>query len=391
MRHFAVRVSWDDIKERLNPLEFRRAHGLSSEAFDDVLGRIRPLITDEAGGHGGARNGTVVPAEIKLHLTLRWLRGGQFHDFLTPFGISKAQCYVVFWRVCKAICATHKLPMASVVAAARRGDTSALRRWATGFSAFTLGIISSCFGAIDGVQVLIKKPSVNEVPNRNPAQYFNRYGKPTINVQAVADHTARITYLAVNAPGGMHDNQALNISNLADVLASVFAVLGFHLVGDEAYVNGIGMLCPVSGPAPGSPEDHFNYFQSLTRQPIERAFGIIERRWGILWRRLECKLEHVGLVLLTIVLLHNICMDYAVPHEDLEEVSPACRLVRTSDGQSHQGRRFDLEQSDRRDEITQQLKDRGLQRHAVDGPRRPESSRGRGRGGGGGRGGGRNM
>ena len=197
MRKFKVHVSWHDIKERLNPLEFRRAHGLSSEAFDAVLALIRPLITDEAGGHGGARNGNVLPPEIKLHLTLRWLRGGQFHDFLTPYGVSRTHCYVMFWRVCKAICATHKLPMAAAVAAARCGDTTPLQRWATGFSAFTLGIINTCFGAIDGVQVLIKKPSVAEVPNGNPAQFFNRYNKPTINMQAIADSTARITWISV--------------------------------------------------------------------------------------------------------------------------------------------------------------------------------------------------
>jgi hypothetical protein len=173
---------------------------------------------------------------------------------------------------------------------------------------------------------------------------------------------------------------------MADVLVSVLATLGYYLVGDEAYVNGIGMLTPVSGAAHGSAEDHFNYYQSLTRQPIERAFGMIERRWGILWRRLEIKLAHVPLVLLTLVLLHNICMDRAVPIDDLEEITPTRRLQRTSDAQSLRGRRFDLEQTDLRTHIVTELAGRGLHRPDVGVVRRPAHARGAGRGRGRGRG-----
>ena len=73
-------------------------------------------------------------AEIKLAITLRWLRGGQFHDFILAYGLSASTFYRLAWRVCRAICATNVLPMADAVAAARRGDESYFRRWAAGFS-----------------------------------------------------------------------------------------------------------------------------------------------------------------------------------------------------------------------------------------------------------------
>jgi hypothetical protein len=387
MRKFTQHVEWDDVLDRLNEVEFRKAHGLSYEAFMDVAEAIRPLVENELDGRGGQRNGNFFSAEIKLHMVLRWLRGGQFHDFLVPFGISKAAFYATAWRVCSAICARYTLPMAEAVKAARRGDDSHFERWAKGFAAFTLGVIAHCFGAIDGVQISIKKPTEKESPN--PAAYFNRFSKATINVQAIADSTGRILWIAVNAPGGMHDHQALAITRMADVLASLLASLGYYAVGDEAYVNGPGMLTPISTPVAGTPEDHFNYFQSLTRNPIERAFGMVERRWGILWRRLEVGLAHVPLVLRTCVLLHNICMDYAVPIEDLDEVTPERRLPRTSDGETHQGRRFDLEATETRDDIVAMLSVRGLRRPAVDAPRRPTAVRGRGCGRGRGRGCGR--
>ena len=83
---------------------------------------------------------------------------------------------------------------------------------------------------------------------------------------------------------------------------------------------------------------------------------------ALLWRRLEVNQghKHVPLILLTCVLLHNICMDYAVPVENLEPVSPAHRLMRTSEGQTYQGRRFDLETSDTREAIITRLAHRGV-------------------------------
>ena len=63
-------------------------------------------------------------------MVLRWLRGGQFHDFILAYGLSASAFYVIAWHVCRAICATHVLPMAAAVQAAQRGDNSFLRRWA---------------------------------------------------------------------------------------------------------------------------------------------------------------------------------------------------------------------------------------------------------------------
>ena len=96
--------------------------------------------------------------------------------------------------------------------------------------------------------------------------------------------------------------------------------------------------------------------------------------------RAQVRLVNVPLVLLTVVLLHNICMDRAVPIDDLDEVTPARRLPRTSDGEQHPGRRFDLEQSELRTNIIAELARRGLHRPGVAAARRPEHGRGRGRG-----------
>ena len=130
-------------------------------------------------------------------------------------------------------------------------------------------MISACIGAIDGVQIAIKKPSNSEVPN--PTAYYNRKGHFALNVQAVADSTRRITWASIRTPGAVHDANAYALS----ALFITFIALGicpFHLVGDDAYSNSESMLCPIPGTLPpGSREDAFNYYQSLTRQPVERG------------------------------------------------------------------------------------------------------------------------
>ena len=77
-----------------------------------------------------------------------------------------------------------------------RGDATRLQRLAQGFARFTDGIIATCIGAIDGVQIAIKKPSLSEAPN--PTAYINRKGYFALNVQAVADSTGRIIWASIH-------------------------------------------------------------------------------------------------------------------------------------------------------------------------------------------------
>lgn len=385
MRRFRENITWESVCTRYNDYEFRMAHGVDLPTFHHLLDDIRPHIEDDDRGHGGQRNGHRVSPEIKLHMTLRWLRGGQYHDAMLGLGVSRSCFFTTVWKVIDAINRTHSLPMAEAVAAARRNDTSALRRWAEGFSKYTHGIISHCFGAIDGVQILLKKPRKSEAPA--PKCFFNRYGKPTLNLQVraalasprlaslpltpsptsrvsplqvISDSFSRVLWMSTSAPGGMHDHQALNVSSLRDPLVSVLAPLGFYLVGDEAYVNGLGILSPVNSPNHGSPEEAFNYYQSLTRNPIERTFGMMERRWGILGRRLEVSLHRVAPLLLAIVHLHNLCMERVVP--EVPAVAPG--MQRSSDGATYAGRRYDLEGSSLRASLVAALAACGFQRPA---------------------------
>jgi hypothetical protein len=57
-------------------------------------------------------------------------------------------------------------------------------------------------------------------------------------------------------------------------------------VGDDAFVNSDTLLTPWSGRGLTIFQDSFNYHLSCMRQTIERASGMLIRRWGVFNRPL---------------------------------------------------------------------------------------------------------
>jgi hypothetical protein len=82
----------------------------------------------------------------------------------------------------------------------------------------------------------------------------------------------------------------------------------FNVVLDEAYPCTRQEMSPWKGRNLPSHKDAFNYYLSLQRQVIERAFGILIQRWGIFWRPLRLSFRHRGLVIRAACRLHNICI-----------------------------------------------------------------------------------
>jgi hypothetical protein len=83
----------------------------------------------------------------------------------------------------------------------------------------------------------------------------------------------------------------------------------YFLNGDDAYPGSEQMLTPFPGKSLPAREDDFNFYQSKTRIRIEMAFGRLVQRFGILWRPLRCKLEFVPALVMSCMILHNLCFD----------------------------------------------------------------------------------
>lgn len=106
---------------------------------------------------------------------------------------------------------------------------------------------------------------------------------------------------------------------------------------DAGYTNCEGFLAPYRGHRyhlkewgdrqPVSAEEYFNMKHSKARNVIERCFGILKGRWGILRSPSYFPIRTQGRIVLACALLHNLLRKYmptddkVFEDEDEEEVS----------------------------------------------------------------------
>jgi hypothetical protein len=83
----------------------------------------------------------------------------------------------------------------------------------------------------------------------------------------------------------------------------------YYLIGDDAFVCHNQFLTPYSGRGLNCWKDSFSYYLSSMRQCIERAFGMLTKRWGIFWRPLSCQFIRWSLVVTAAAKLHNFCIE----------------------------------------------------------------------------------
>ena len=67
--------------------------------------------------------------------------------------------------------------------------------------------------------------------------------------------------------------------------------------------------------------DDFDFYQSSNRMAIECAFGILVRRWGVLWRALDVKFARRAPLIIALMRLHNYCIDERLADADLPDIS----------------------------------------------------------------------
>ena len=80
-------------------------------------------------------------------------------------------------------------------------------------------VFNGVVGAIDGILIKIKCPSLMEVGM--PKHYYCRKGFYALNVQAVTDARKRFIFVAMDMPGATHDARAYSFSALFAVINAV--------------------------------------------------------------------------------------------------------------------------------------------------------------------------
>ncbi|CAI9260811.1 unnamed protein product [Lactuca saligna] len=142
----------------------------------------------------------------------------------------------------------------------------------------------NCVGAIDGTHVRVK------VPNRDAPRYRGRKVYPTINVLAACSFDLKFTYVLTGWEGTASDSRILkNALNRDDKL--VIPNGRYYLV-DAGLPHSTILMAPYRGVryhlkeystrAPQNARELFNLRHASLRNAIERAFGVLKRRFPII-------------------------------------------------------------------------------------------------------------
>ena len=138
--------------------------------------------------------------------------------------------------------------------------------------------------------------------------------KNSVNMQVVCDSFCRFTHVSIFHPGSASDYIAWVTQNsLYNLLESNNNPLrngGYYIFSNMAYINAMYMITPYKSPT--ELQDDFNFYHSQVRITIERAFGILVHRWGILRKPLSksASVQKNIQMVLAMCKLHNAIINY---------------------------------------------------------------------------------
>ena len=88
-----------------------------------------------------------------------------------------------------------------------------------------------------------------------------------------------------------------------------------HLLGDAGYPCGRFLLRQLANPQ--SPqEERYNKSHISTRNCIERAFGVLKKRFGSLGKEMQTNLKNTKATIIAAAILHNLAVRQRVPTPD---------------------------------------------------------------------------
>jgi hypothetical protein len=232
---------------------------------------------------------------------------------------------------------------------------------ARGFKEHSGGTMDGCVSAVDGLVVRTRAPFKHEVANVR--DFCNRKGGFAEVVLAGCDIKGRFNMAAANFSGSTHDALAWQMCSFKKLLDDGRLDPRYFVIGDEAFPCTNQMVSPWPGRGIGRWKDSFNYWLSHSRQCIERAFGMLVKRWGIFWRKFLFSQERWSMVIITCMKLHNVCIDRCVTlptrrhqhdHEDGD-----VEVVMLNNDPVRDALLRDQARGNRRANLTQELCDQG--------------------------------
>lgn len=293
-------VRWATHRAQLSDLEFRRRYRMTPLSFRRLCDKLRKHVRQRNTGRfkararsrGGEPEITEPELEVELACTLRFLAGGMPLDLKLIYGFSTTNLYRTIWKIVDAINSAFPISFPT--------DIPSLRKLEAGFRRPKYPWWRGQVGSIDGVLFAQKSPGKAVI---NPMQYYvERKSMYALLCMAICDSKMRVTWFDISHEPKTHDSLAFRGTTLGHLIENGGLPGHFFLNGDAAFSHGKSMVCPIG-------ECGFDYVQSGSRIGIEQTFGLIIRRWGILWRPLEVLFERRVDVIGACVRLHNFCIN----------------------------------------------------------------------------------
>lgn len=289
--------SWEKHVLKLSESQFKLRYRVSSLSFYKLLALVEhELVSNEK--FSRLSKGYAIETATKLAVALRFLAGGQMLDLSVIYKLSIAMCYHCVWLVVDAVNTT--LPMEFPI-----DDVQKLQALSDGFQAKSANHVwSGQVGAVDGVHFAMRKPNNRECSNAG--RYFvQRKDEHALLCTAICDANRRFLYYDISKASTTHDSLAFSSCSLGRKVLQGQLPWPFFLNGDNAYVPSNSMLTPSNNPD----LDAYDFHQSSNRMAIECAFGILVRRWGVLWRPLHVSFSRRAPLIGALMRLHNFCID----------------------------------------------------------------------------------
>jgi hypothetical protein len=313
-------------------------------------------------------SGEFIEPFLQLAITLRLLAGGSYLDIAFAYDVAEKSVFNIFHKVCIAI----DIVLDNINFPYENEEK--LRILEESFSQICKGAFRGTVAAGDGIVFKTIKPDIEDVDG-NVRSFFTRKGFYGHALQAFVDGNCKFVHLSMKVCASTHDGTAYVLSGLSQIIAQGRLPSWAHVVLDEAYKCTEQELSPWKGKKLSPEKDTFNYFLSLHRQTVERAFGMLVRRWGIFWRPLRFSVEINSRIVSVCCKLHNLCLDafgtsastiecstLDVHWKRGEQCQPDSTVLYTDGTTVRRGTRTDLFKSSTRERLTAILSEKGLRR-----------------------------
>lgn len=305
------RSSMLQIKAMLGDHYFKRAYRMSLEKFEQLAHLLEPYLP---GKKGTGPNGKI-STELEVSASLRYFAGASMYDLIITHGISHSTLFQCVWRVVSAI---NNCPDLKIQFPECHEEQKVI---GLQFQTRSVAKFDNCVGCIDGLLICTEKPMESELQRTkcgSKSFYCGRKSKFGLNMQGVCNAEGKFLAVWILHPAASSDYISLLRSKFYENITTPgFLAPDCVIFGDNAYVSTDFMVTPYKNVRAG-PKDDFNFYHSQLRITIERAFGMLVRRWGMLRYPLSSRMGVQKQIALSMALcsLHNYCTKETIEIDD---------------------------------------------------------------------------